>query len=778
MAATAQSQSERESPAEAGVKKRTRARKAQSHTQPVSAAHTGAKKSISRAGSTTESLKSSRKNGGKSGLKSSKTGKSKKSAAASPFDRKNPQEFGRVNVINVSPQTSNGFLPRVEIGELVDVQANVFIEGRARVGASAVVYTKTGALFQRVPLTCTVAGLDQWNGTVRMGKAESALPWEEGFSAVQRRLGIWKLVVEGWQDTYATWLHDARIKIAAHDDQENVLDEGQEILKRWAASKDAHLTVTEKKTLRLAIALIDDDTMTYDDRLAAADSGDLHALHDHKPLREGISESNPVNFMVERPHSSFASWYQFFPRSEGAYVDDKTGKIVQGNLKTALTGLDRAKAEGFSIVYLPPIFPIGVTNRKGKNNALTATEDDPGSPFGIGSQLGGHDTVDPLLGTMEDFENFVAYAHKLGLEIALDFALQCSPDHPWVKQHPEWFKIKPDGTIAFAENPPKKYQDIYPIDFEKDMRGIEKEVERILLLWISKGVTIFRVDNPHTKPVRFWQDVITAVTKKHPEVLFLAEAFTRPAMMRSLSFAGFTQSHCYFPWRNTSEELNEYLAETNSNQAFFQHNTFWPTTPDILTAYLRDNGIAGHAVRAVLAALGSPSWGIYNGYELIENVQCGQFEEPNDNEKYEIKIRDWQKADDYGISELLTRLNQIRNAHPATRTYHDLHVLPTANPALVAFYRHLPANLSENGTADTVIVVVNLDGHNAQQGSVHIEPSALGLQGSEIRVHDELTGRNFTWSYDNYVSLAPWADVAHVLTVRQQDAPAPRKSKR
>ena len=315
-----------------------------------------------------------------------------------------------------------------------------------------------------------------------------------------------------------------------------------------------------------------------------------------------------------------------------------------------MAGLERAAAEGFDIVYLPPVFPIGVTNRKGRNNTLVAGPDDPGSPFGIGSELGGHDTVDPLLGTMDDFKALCQRAHELGLEIALDFALQCSPDHPWVKAHPNWFRHKPDGSIAFAENPPKKYQDIYPIDFNADMPGIEKEVERIMNLWIEAGVTIFRIDNPHTKPVRFWQDVIAAVTKKHPEILFLAEAFTRPGMMRALSYVGFTQSHCYFPWRNTKDELEEYLPVTNGDDGYYQHNTFWPTTPDILTAYVRDNGVAGHCVRAVLAAMGSPSWGIYNGYELIENKQRPGFEEQIDNEKYEVKVRDWSKAKQYGVA--------------------------------------------------------------------------------------------------------------------------------
>ena len=298
------------------------------------------------------------------------------------------------------------------------------------------------------------------------------------------------------------------------------------------------------------------------------------------------------------------------------------------------------------------------------------------------------------------------------------------------------------------------------------MEGIEAETERIMGLWIKAAVTIFRVDNPHTKPVRFWQDVIAAVTKKHPETLFLAEAFTRPGMMRALSYAGFTQSHCYFPWRNTKEELEEYLEETNGDGGFYQHNTFWPSTPDIMTAYLRDNGIAGHAVRAVLAAMGSPSWGIYNGYELIENKQRPGFEEQIDNEKYEVKVRDWDEADKYGISELLTSLNKIRSKHPACRSYHNLHVLPSDDAGVVAFLRQTPAELTGTGKPDTVIVVVNLDGHNTHQSIVHIELPDFGFATDKpLKVRDELTGREFEWSWDNYVSLAPWADVAHVLTV-------------
>lgn len=677
-----------------------------------------------------------------------------------------PEQFGRVNVLDITPSAENGLYPaRVELGEAFKVTAQVFIEGRTKAGATVSVRNTRGTEKARFPMTCTNPGLDRWEAMVKIGDHSDLKPWEDGYADVKKQLGEWHIVVEGWEDTYASWLHDAQIKVEVGDDVENALESGAQLLERWAGARDSKLTADDKKTLREAAKTVADKSLDATARLAAATTDAIASLHETNPLRDGLSASNPQRFRVERPKSSFAAWYQFFPRSEGAYFD-ADGKIVQGTLKTALSGLDRAKAEGFDIVYLPPIFPIGVTNRKGRNNSLVAGPFDPGSPFGIGSELGGHDTVDPLLGTMDDFKAFCDYAHKLGIEVALDFALQCSPDHPWVKQHPNWFRTKPDGTIAFAENPPKKYQDIYPIDFNADMEGIEAEVERIMDLWVKAGVTIFRVDNPHTKPVRFWQDVIAAVTKKHPEVLFLAEAFTRPGMMRALSYAGFTQSHCYFPWRNTKEELEEYLEETNGDGGFYQHNTFWPSTPDIMTAYLRDNGIAGHAVRAVLAAMGSPSWGIYNGYELIENKQRPGFEEQIDNEKYEVKVRDWDEADKYGISELLTSLNKIRSEHPACRSYHNLHVLPSDDAGVVAFLRQTPAELTGTGKPDTVIVVVNLDGHNAHQSIVHIELPDFGFATDKpLKVCDELTGREFEWSWDNYVSLAPWADVAHVLTV-------------
>ena len=689
-------------------------------------------------------------------------------APAPSIEANKPGQFGRINVMDITPAEERGIFPaRVELGEPFEMTAQVFIEGRTKVGATAIVRNPRGKETMRQAMTCINPGLDRWTVMVKCGEHSDLKPWEDGYAAVKRQLGEWTVTIEGWEDTYVSWLHDARIKVRVMDDVDNALNSGAELLARWAATPDAGLTARDRKTLEKAAETMADQTLSAEDRLAAGDNPTIAALHETHPLRDGISPSQPQRFKVERPKSSFAAWYQFFPRSEGATIDPNTGKIIQGTLKTSMAGLERAAAEGFDIVYLPPVFPIGVTNRKGRNNTLVAGPDDPGSPFGIGSELGGHDTVDPLLGTMDDFKALCQRAHELGLEIALDFALQCSPDHPWVKAHPNWFRHKPDGSIAFAENPPKKYQDIYPIDFNADMAGIEKEVERVMDLWIKAGVTIFRVDNPHTKPVRFWQDVIAAVTKKHPEILFLAEAFTRPGMMRALSYVGFTQSHCYFPWRNTKDELEEYLPITNGDDGYYQHNTFWPTTPDILTAYVRDNGVAGHCVRAVLAAMGSPSWGIYNGYELIENKQRPGFEEQIDNEKYEVKVRDWSKAKQYGVAEMLTALNKIRRAHPAALSYHNLTVLPTSDPNILAFARHTPAELTGTGQADTLIVVVNLDGHNAHQSMIHLELGELGLPTDRpLNVRDELTGREFQWGWDNYVSLAPWADVAHILSVQ------------
>ncbi len=669
-----------------------------------------------------------------------------------------PSQFGRIAVMDVTPNEESGRFPaRVELGEPFKVTAQVFIEGRTKVGATAIVRNHRGKEMQRLPMTCTNPGLDRWEVMLTCGEHSDVKPWQPEFAAIKRQLGEWSVTVEGWEDTYKSWLHDAAIKVKVNDDVENALESGAQLLERWAKTADAKLSAAQRKMLVAAAATMKDTSLTPEDRLAAATSEPVAQLHLTNPLRDGVSPSQPQRFLVQRPESSFAAWYQFFPRSEGAYVDPETGKIVQGTLKTSVSGLERAKAEGFDIVYLPPIFPIGKTNRKGRNNALEAGPDDPGSPFGIGSELGGHDTVDPLLGNMDDFKALVAKAHELGLEIALDFALQCSPDHPWVKQHPDWFRHKPDGSIAFAENPPKKYQDIYPIDFNADMPGIEKEVERVLELWINAGVTIFRIDNPHTKPVRFWQDVIAAVTKKHPEILFLAEAFTRPGMMRALSYVGFTQSHCYFPWRNTKEELGKYLETTNGDDGYYQHNTFWPTTPDILTAYVRDNGIAGHAVRAGARRDGQPELGHLQRLELIENKQRPVSRSRSTTRSTRSRCATGRHADKYGIAELLTNLNRVRREHPKVFSYHNLTVLESSDPNILALPathprtdRHRQAGDADRGGEP--------DGHEAHQAMVHLELPDYGIDPKwGAHIHDELTGRDFAWSWDNFVSLAPWA---------------------
>ncbi|MEU6911627.1 alpha-1,4-glucan--maltose-1-phosphate maltosyltransferase, partial [Streptomyces coeruleorubidus] len=392
-------------------------------------------------------------------------------------------------------------------------------------------------------------------------------------------------------------------------------------------------------------------------RLAAALTPQVDEVLARHPLRDLVTTSEPLPLLVERERALYGSWYEFFPRSEG------TRQQPHGTFRTAARRLPAIAAMGFDVVYLPPVHPIGTTFRKGKNNTLSPGPDDVGVPWAIGSPEGGHDAVHPDLGTLDDFTWFVDQARELGLEVALDFALQCSPDHPWVQKHPEWFHHRPDGTIAYAENPPKKYQDIYPIAFDADMDGLIAETCRVLRHWMDCGVRIFRVDNPHTKPVVFWERVIADINRTDPDVIFLAEAFTRPAMMHTLAQIGFQQSYTYFTWRNTKEELTEYLTELSGEAASYMRPNFFANTPDILHAYLQHGGRPAFEVRAVLAATLSPAWGIYSGYELCENTPLREgSEEYLDSEKYQLRHRDWEAAEREGrtITPLLTRLNTIR----------------------------------------------------------------------------------------------------------------------
>ena len=465
---------------------------------------------------------------------------------------------------------------------------------------------------------------------------------------------------------------------------------------------------------------------------------------------------------ADRERALVGAWYEFFPRSEGA-VKNADGTITSGTFVSAAKRLPAVAAMGFDVLYLPPIHPIGVSHRKGPNNSLTAGPNDPGVPWAIGNSDGGHDAINPALGTMKDFENFVSAAKKAGLEIALDLALQTSPDHPWVKSNPQWFNKRADGTIAYAENPPKKYQDIYPINFDDDYEGIRNEVLRIIRLWVSKGVKIFRVDNPHTKPVHFWQDLLDIVRRESPEVIFLAEAFTAPAMMHALGKAGFHQSYTYFTWRTSKSELTEYGREVaQQTSAFFRPN-FWVNTPDINPFHLQSGNPAMFALRAVLASTLTPSWGMYAGYEIYEHRPFKEGgEEYLDSEKYEIKVRDWDGATKKGLTlaPFITQLNAIRKANPALQQLRNLVFHNTESEAIIAYSKREGKNL--------ILVVVNLDPSFAQGTIVHWDMNALGLEGT-FAVKDLLDGKSFDWSEHQFIQLDPTrpvGKVAHICQVK------------
>jgi starch synthase (maltosyl-transferring) len=517
--------------------------------------------------------------------------------------------------------------------------------------------------------------------------------------------------------------------------------------------------------LLLATArLLRDVGMPAEARLAAVEGARVHEALAARPVRDLLTESERCPLRVDRARALFGSWYEMFPRSEGAQVDP-TGVTppVSGTLRTAAERLPGIAAMGFDVVYLPPIHPIGSAYRKGPNNSPSAGPLDVGSPWAIGSPDGGHDAIDPSLGSFADFDHFVRRAGQLGMEIALDFALQCSPDHPWVLKHPDWFAHRLDGTIAYAENPPKKYQDIYPLDFDGPgvLPAILEECERVLRVWMGHGVRIFRVDNPHTKPVLFWERLLDRIHATDPDVLFLAEAFTRPAMMHTLAKIGFHQSYTYFTWRNAKQELQDYLGELAGPSSPFLRPNLFVNTPDILHAYLQESGRPGFKVRAVLAATLSPTWGVYSGYELCENVPVRPgSEEYLDSEKYQLRPRDWAAAEAEGrsLAPFLARLNALRREHVALQGLRNLQFHYADNDAVLCY--------SKRTAADLVLVVVNLDPHRTVEATVSLDPSALGLGWDErFTVRDELTGDVFQWGRDNYIRLDPHAQPAHLLTV-------------
>ncbi|MEH0519313.1 DUF3416 domain-containing protein [Streptomyces stelliscabiei] len=651
--------------------------------------------------------------------------------------------IGRIPVIDVRPAVHHGRRPaKAVVGEAFEISAVVIREGHDAVAANVVLTDPDGRPAGWTPMRELAPGTDRWGATV-------SVPSE----------GIWSYAVEGWGDPVTTWRHHARIKIPAGMDTELVLEEGARLYER--AADDIPEGGSGRATLRAAVDALRDTARPASSRLAAALAPEVDEVLTRHPLRELVTSSEPLPLLVERERALFGSWYEFFPRSEG------TPAQPHGTFRTAARRLPAIAAMGFDVVYLPPIHPIGTTFRKGRNNTLSPTPDDVGVPWAIGSPEGGHDAVHPDLGTLEDFDFFVAQARAQGLEIALDFALQCSPDHPWVDKHPEWFHHRPDGTIAYAENPPKKYQDIYPIAFDADMPGLIAETTRILRHWMDHGVRIFRVDNPHTKPVVFWEQVIADINATDPDVIFLAEAFTRPAMMHTLAATGFQQSYTYFTWRTTKAELTDYATELAGEAAAYMRPNFFVNTPDILHAFLQEGGRPAFELRAVLAATLSPTWGIYSGYELCENTPLKPgSEEYLDSEKYQLRPRDWDTAarDGRTIAPLLGKLNEIRRRSPALRQLRNLHFHHADQDAVIVY--------SKQAGSNTVLVVVNLDPHHTQEATVSLDMPQLGLDWHEsVLVRDELTGEVYTWGRNNYVRLEPGRSPAHVLTVLRPSNP-------
>jgi starch synthase (maltosyl-transferring) len=654
--------------------------------------------------------------------------------------------IGRIVICDVEPVVECGQRPAKAVaGETFEVSATVFREGHESLGAGVVLRGPDGQRSALAMMRETITGTDRY--------VTEVTPSAEG---------RWRFQVEAWGDPIGHWRHDAGIKVPRGQDVELMLAEGAALFDR--AAKSVRRPLADRSALAAVAARLRDPAIPPWDRLAAADDAEITGILDAAPLRELVTRSAPFPLVVHRQRALYGAWYEFFPRSEGVQTDPMGRREpVSGTLRAAARRLEAIAGMGFDVVYLPPIHPIGTTFRKGRNNALQAGPGDPGSPWAIGSPAGGHDAIHPDLGTFADFDAFVATAREVGLEVAMDLALQTSPDHPWVTGQPDWFSYRADGTIAYAENPPKKYQDIYPLNFDRDPEGIYHEVLRIVRLWMSHGVRIFRVDNPHTKPLPFWERLLAEVDRTDPDVIFLAEAFTRPPMMAALAQIGFHQSYTYFTWRNTAAELTGYMRELAGPAAAYMRPNFFANTPDILNEYLQHGGPPAFRVRAVLAGLLSPTWGIYSGYELCENIPVRPgSEEYLDSEKYAYRPRDWCAAErgPDGLAPFITRLNMIRRSHPSLHWLRNLRFHHVDQPELICFSKRSAAE------ADTVLAVVNLDPHQPREATVWLDMPALGVDDrSQLVVTDELSGESYRWGQANYVRLDPATAPAHIFTV-------------
>jgi starch synthase (maltosyl-transferring) len=662
-----------------------------------------------------------------------------------------PNLARRVVIEHVQPQVDGGRFPAKRVaGDTVTVRADIFADGHDVIVA-ALRDRPAGPAgsdepWRETAMTLVAPGTDEWTGSFIVGSAA----WHE-------------FTIIAWVDPFATWRRNVRIKADAGQDVELELLEGA-MLVREAAARASQVGATKddgwwlEAHADLLCASASPASERVDVGLSAPLAAAMHTYAD----RNDATRHQAVRIRVDRERAQFGSWYEMFPRSAGP---DPTRSAT---FREAAGRLPEIADLGFDVVYLPPIHPIGSSFRKGRNNSLTAAADDPGSPWAIGSDEGGHTAVEPGLGTIEDFDMFLEIARNLGMEVALDLAWQCSPDHPWVREHPEWFRRRPDGSIKYAENPPKKYQDIYPFDFASDRwPDLWQALLDVTLFWVRRGVRIFRVDNPHTKSFGFWEWLIANVHVDDPSVIFLAEAFTRPKVMRYLAKAGFTQSYTYFTWRNTRDELQDYFEELTRTEMreYFRPNLF-ANTPDILHEYLQHGGRPAFEARLVLAATLSSTYGIYSGFELCENqaVAPGSVEYL-DSEKYQIRHRDWNRPSH--IKELVKVVNDIRRRHPALQRNDSLRFCDTDNPQLIAYMKMAPAG------DDVILVVVNLDPHYMQHGHVTVSLELTGIgQEETYTACDLISGTPFAWTGSrNYVRLDPGVRQAHIFQLVREPQP-------
>ncbi|WP_345950693.1 alpha-1,4-glucan--maltose-1-phosphate maltosyltransferase [Mucilaginibacter sp. PAMB04274] len=641
----------------------------------------------------------------------------------------------RVIITNVSPRVEEGRFPaKVVVNEDVTLSADIFSDGHDEIAASAYIKHADDTAWSEIPMTFVIN--DHWEAILKTGK-----------------LGFYDFKIEGWVDHYTTWKKGLKKKFDAGQDIAVELLIGIELLEEAAAHN-----VDDKASLLSWASQIKRLTDPKE-AVALALSPDIAGVM-YKHRHPELVTQFPVTYRieVERLKAAFSTWYELFPRSAA----DGPGK--HGTFKDVVRLLPRVAKMGFDVLYFPPIHPIGEKNRKGKNNSLTAGPDDPGSPWAIGNRLGGHKAIHPQLGTLKDFKSLIKEAEKLGVEIAMDIAYQCAPDHPYVKEHPQWFKWRPDGTVQYAENPPKKYEDILPFNFEtEDWENLWQELKSVIDYWVDAGIRVFRIDNPHTKAFGFWQWMIGEVRTKNPEVIFLAEAFTRPRIMERLGKAGFNQSYSYFTWRNTKQELEEYLTElTKTEMRYFYRPNFWPNTPDILPPALTQGGDNAHITRVILAATLSSNYGLYGPvYEFGINAPHGAKEEYIDNEKYEIKNWDWNRYT--RIGDIITRVNRIRKQNPALQTTWNIEFATTSNEQIICYVK------TDKATHNNLVIAVNLDVFNTQGAHVKIPLPKLGIGYDEpYQVTDLLSGSTYQWTGDyNYVELNPYQMPAHIFKVEK-----------